>query len=350
MFEAAAWQLVNPLIPRLGPLAQQEALCGAIEHANGLGLTTVGSMEYARDVEAVHAPIRDDLLLRIRVTLLDREWPLDFSFGEEFAGDDFLDVIGYKTFLDGTLGARTARMLEDYADDPGNRGMWCELADSRLLPLWIQAVAQRGFQPSMHAIGDAAARAALDAIDSVPKDLAECVRPRIEHAQQLHLSDIKRFKRPGTIASMQPLHRADDGRYALRRMGPQRIDGTFAFRRLKDAGAHLAFGSDWPIVSCDPFAGIRAAVTGLTLDGQPFCADQNLTVEESLRAYTIEAAHALHFESAVGSIEVGKCADLVILDRDPFDADWVNDPPRALMTIVDGEIVHDAVSDAVVAH
>jgi len=346
MFEAAAWQLVNPLIPRLDRPAQHEALCRAIEHANALGLTTVGSMEYARDVEAVHAPIRDDLLLRIRVTLLDREWPLDFSFGEDFAGDDFLDVIGYKTFIDGTLGARTARMLEDYSDDPGNRGMWCELAGSRLLPLWIQAVAQRGFQPSMHAIGDAAARAALDAIDSLPKDLAECVRPRIEHAQQLHASDIKRFRRPGTIASMQPLHRADDGRYALRRVGPHRVEGAFAFRRLIDAGGRLAFGSDWPIVSCDPFAGIRAAVTGLTIDGQPFCAEQNLTVEEALRAYTIDAAHALHCESDAGSIEVGKCSDLVILDRDPFTADWGGNPPRAVMTIVDGEIVYDDVAKA----
>lgn len=342
LFEAAAWHLINPIVPRPGPKGRQESLGRAIDHANSLGLTTVGSMEYAGDVEAAYTPIRDDLRLRVRITLLDREWPLDFAFGEEFDGDEWLDVIGYKSFIDGTLGGRTARMLKEYADDPGNRGIWCELAASRLLPLWIQAVAQRGFQPSMHAIGDAAARAALDAIDSLPKDLCECVRPRIEHAQQLHETDINRFKRAGTIASMQPLHRADDGRFALRRVGTGRIGGAFAFRSLRKAGARLAFGSDWPIVSCDPFAGIRAAVTGLTLEGQPFCIDQNLSVEEALHAYTTDAAIALHCERDVGSIGIGKFADLVVVDRDPFSADWVNEPPRAVMTMVHGSVMFDS--------
>jgi predicted amidohydrolase YtcJ len=340
-FEAAAWQLVRSVVPKLDAPQRQEALRAAMQVANSLGLTTIGSMEYGRDVHSVFEPVADELTARVRITLLDRDWPLDFSFGEEFVGDEFLDVIGYKTFLDGTLGARTARMLDDYSDDPGNRGMWCELAAQGLLGHWIQAVAQRGFQPAMHAIGDAASRLALEAIHSLSDDLAKSVRPRIEHAQQLHEKDIPRFAKRGTIASMQPLHRADDGRYALRRVGPERIHGTFVFRKLRDVGARLAFGSDWPIVSCDPMTGIRAAVTGLTLDGELFCPEQNLTVDEALRAYTIDAARALCFEDEVGSLDVGKLADLVVLDRDPITADWINSPPQVKMTMISGEIVFD---------
>jgi predicted amidohydrolase YtcJ len=341
MIEAAQWKLVNPLIPMDSVLQRQAQLRTAQNHVHRLGITAVGTMEYARDVSEVFQPLRDTLSLRCRVTLLDRAWPMDFSFGRDFKNDNRLAVIGYKTFIDGTLGSRTARMLADYADEPGNRGMLVELAADGHLHDWGIAVVREGFSPSMHAIGDEAVRIGLDVIDNVERStrksaLRTCCR--IEHAQQIDAADVARFH--GRIASMQPLHKADDCRYVRKRLGEARLAGAFAFRHLLDAGALLAFGSDWPVASCDPLLGIRTAVTGLTRDGGVFGADQNLTVDEALRAYTTGAAHALGLEHA-GALRVGAPGDLVMFDRDPFRADWAHSPPRVIMTIVDGQVVYD---------
>lgn len=336
--EAAAWQLVNPLVPSPGTDAKRQALLGAQAHVHALGLTAVGSMEYQRDVEDVFEPLRNKLTLRCRITLLDRSWPTEFTFGREFENDDALAVIGYKAFIDGTLGSRSARMLRDYADEPGNRGLLVELAADGTLLDWAKGVAAAGLSPSMHAIGDEAARIALDILDGV----GEKCRARIEHAQQIDRADLPRFHR--RIASMQPLHKADDCRYVRSRLGDDRLASTFAFRRLLEAGAVLAFGSDWPVVSCDPLLGIRTAVTGLTLDGKVFGGDQNLTVEESLRAYTRDAAFCLQMDDA-GVLAEGKVGDLVMFDRDPFVADWGDAPPRVVMTVCGGRVVYDASED-----
>jgi predicted amidohydrolase YtcJ len=345
MVEAALWQLVNPLVPELDVSARRAGLLAAQGHAHRLGLTAVGSMEYACDVDEVYRPAHDQLTLRCRVTLLDRPLAREtFSFDHAcgFPNDARLAIIGYKTFIDGTLGSRTARLLADYADDPGNRGLLVELTAAGRLNDWASAVANTGLSPSMHAIGDEAARLALDAIESLPVESRRLVRPRIEHAQQIDLTDIARFK--SVIASMQPLHKADDARYVQRRLGSKRIAGTFAFRRLLDAGAILAFGSDWPVVSLDPILGMRAAITGLTLDEQPFGVEQNLTVEATLRAYTRDAAYCLHVDDA-GVLREGMLGDCVMFDMDPFTADWAQRAPRVIMTIVGGEVVFNETSD-----
>ena len=344
MIEAALWRLVNPLVPEPDIESRRIILMRAQEHCHSLGLTTVGSMEYARDVADVLEVMRRKLTLRCRVTLLDRGWPMDFSFGRQFASDQQLAIIGYKSFIDGTLGSRTARMLCDYDDDPGNRGMLVELAAEGQLVHWVRAVIDHGFSPSMHAIGDAAARLALDAIEMIETGSDQplddpAIAPRIEHAQQIDPSDIARFR--GRIASMQPLHKADDCRYVRKRLGAERIRGSFAFRSLLEAGAHLAFGSDWPVVSPDPVLGMRAAITGLTADGKVFAPEQNLTPEEALRAYTADAASALGLSEA-GILAPGALADLVVFDCDPLTADWVKAPPKVVMTIVGGEVVYDA--------
>jgi len=336
MIEAAAWQLVNPLIPEPDIERKQQTLLDAQHHAHSFGLTTVGSMEFIADVREVFEPLRDQLTLRCRITQMDRAWPMSFDFARKFPNDDHLAVIGCKAFIDGTLGSRTARMLADYSDDPGNCGMFVELAADGLLVEWAKAVADAGLSPSMHAIGDAAVHLALDALDQV--DPAR--RPRIEHAQQIDPADLARF-RNGRIASMQPLHKADDCRYARRRLGDERLAGTFAFRSLKNAGAMLAFGSDWPVVTCDPVPGMRAAITGLTLDGDVFAPEQNLTVEETLRAYTVDAAFALGMDDG-GMLAVGNLGDLVIWDRDPFQIDWHHEAPNVAKTVVAGTVVYDA--------
>jgi predicted amidohydrolase YtcJ len=188
----------------------------------------------------------------------------------------------------------------------------------------------------MHAIGDEAARTVLDVIE----DLGGVTpRPRIEHAQQVDEADFPRFR--GVVTSMQPLHKADDCRYARRRLGPDRLAGAFAFRRLRAAGAVLAFGSDWPVVSCDPIQGMRTAITGLTFDGEVFAADQNLTVAETLEAYTANAASAVGLADG-GVLRTGGLGDVVLFDRDPFAANWVDLPPKIIMTIVGGEVAYDA--------
>jgi predicted amidohydrolase YtcJ len=304
-------------------------------------------MELASDVEHVFEPLRNRLTLRCRITLLDRPSSeaalreMSFDFGRGFPGDAGLIVIGCKTFIDGTMGSRTARMLRDYSDDPGNRGMLVELAAAGALNAWIEVVTSMGLSPSMHAIGDEAVRMALDALDSLPARMRDGSRPRIEHAQQVDAADIPRFR--GVIASMQPLHKADDGRYLPQRIGLDRVKGSFPFRSLADAGALLAFGSDWPVVSCDPILGMRAAITGLTLDDQSFAPEQNLTVEESLRAYTRNAAYCLGMPAGV--LTEGLHGDCVMFDIDPFTADWVHRPPRVCMTIVGGKVVFDATGD-----
>jgi hypothetical protein len=335
MLEAAVWQLVNPLIPPPDAAASQRALLEAQRRCHTCGLTAVGSMEYAADVERIFRPLRDRLTLRCRITLLDCAWPLETGYGRGFEGDGVLDVIGYKAFIDGTLGARTARLLEPYHDDPGNRGVLGELAAAGRLDKWAAGVAAAGLSPSMHAIGDEAARLALDVVERIGRGC----RPRIEHAQQIEPGDIARFA--GVIASMQPLHKAEDARFAARRLGRDRLRGTFAFRRLVEAGALLAFGSDWPVVSCDPIAGLRAAVSGRTTEGEPFLSDQNLSVAEALRAYTAGAAYALGLDDA-GAIAPGRLGDLVVLEGDPFEVDWIRDVPRVVTTVAGGTIVYDA--------
>jgi len=342
LVEAAAWKLVNPRIPKPDAPHKQQALLEAQAQCHAHGLTAVGSMEYGRTFEHVFEPLRDQLSLRCRITLLDRDWPIDFTFGQQARqrNDDALAIIGYKTFIDGTLGSRTAWLLEDYADDPGNHGMQLELAAQGHLHEWAASVKAHGFSPSMHAIGDAAARAALDAIERNGLRIGQTQWPaRIEHAQQVALDDIPRFR--NVIASMQPLHLADDGQYAARRLGEHRLAGSFALRSLQQAGALLAFGSDWPIVSADPLAGLRAAVTGLTRDGEPFLIDQRLTVNEALHAYTVGAARALRMDDA-GMLRRGAYADFVMFDRDPLKADWINNPPQVIMTVSNGVVVYDA--------
>ncbi|MGI9014944.1 MAG: amidohydrolase [Phycisphaerales bacterium] len=338
--EAAAWQLVQQIVPPLSSEMRSRALNAAVVHAHQHGITAVGSMEYAATVSDVINPARQNLSLRIFLTLLDRTLPLDFTFSETFDNDDRCAIIGYKSFLDGTIGSRTARMLDAYSDDRGNHGMWCEHALDHTLDRWIHEVASRGWQPAMHAIGDAAFRRALDAIATLDADVRRHVRPRIEHAQQIDQQDLLRLKAlDGMMLSMQPLHRADDGRYLERRVGSERLMGSFACVSLLDHGAVIAFGSDWPIVSCNPIKGMHAAITGRTLDDTIFQPQENITPLDAIRGWTKVAAHALHAEKFIGTLELGKAGDVVLLDRDPCSIDWNDEQPSVVATVAAGVIV-----------
>jgi hypothetical protein len=334
LLERAAWDLVSPIVPAPSAAERSAALGAAQEHLLRHGVTGAATMENAGDLAGVLEPLRGRLRLRLRVILLERGGTPDLAFARGFRGDDRLAVIGCKSFADGTLGSRTARMFQDYCDDPGNRGLLLEHAAAGTLRAWANAVAGAGLSPVVHAIGDEAIALALDAI----VDVDDAARPRIEHVQHVSDADIDCFA--GVIASMQPLHKAHDCRDVERRLGPARLAGTFAFRDLLDAGAILAFGSDWPVVSCDPLAGIRAAVTGLTLDGRVAGPEQNLTLDEALAAYTTGAAYACRMDRA-GVLRPGAAGDAVVLDRDPCGCDWADDPPRVLMTIAGGQVAYD---------
>jgi len=345
--EAAAWGLVQPIVPPPDADRRRAAVRDAAALLASLGLTTVGSMEYRATFEGNLVPQRDALAVRVRATILDRDfhpdgephgdraWYEHLAFARAFPGDARLAIVGMKAFLDGTLGSRTARMLEPYADDPGQRGLLVELAERGVLVEWIRTVRAAGLSPAMHAIGDEAARLALDAAEASDGHGSPVVR--VEHAQTVHRDDFPRFA--GRIASMQPLHKAYDARTAPNRLGADRLDRFFPFRSLRAHGATLAFGSDWPIVSPDPLRSMRAAITGLDVDGNACRVEENLTPAEALEAHTLGAARGLG-ASDLGCLRAGCRADLTILDRDPLGCDWIDAPPRVLATIMDGRCTY----------
>ncbi len=338
LVETAAWRHAIPAIPPPDAESKRRAVRDAEAHLHRMGITSVGAMEYASELREAFLPDLDARTLRIHATLLDRDWPLDPGLAADLPRHDRLRVIGFKAFADGTLGLRTARMLEAYADRPGDRGLLVELALEGHLPAWARLVHAAGLSPSIHAIGDEAMRLALDAY--APLDAAAASPPpRIEHCQTIHPDDLPRCR--GRMLSMQPLHRGDDALVIERALGPDRLDRFFPLRSLLDHGATLAFGSDWPVVPPDPIAGIRAAVTGADANGEVFRPQQSIGVAEAILASTAHAAACLGIDRC-GRLREGWHADLTILDRDPFTADWLADPPRVLATIAAGRAVWDA--------
>jgi hypothetical protein len=332
--EQAAWKRVIPAIPAPSLAAKRANLAKATAYLHSLGIGSVGSMEYLCDIRDVFMPARDELTLRVHATVLDRDWPLSQPPQLPLESSESFRIIGMKSFADGTLGSRTAWMLEPYADKPETCGLAMEHTLRGELADWMRAVQSLGLSPSVHAIGDRAARELIDAMDAC----ADAPAPRFEHAQTLHPRDIPRLA--GRFASMQPLHKADDARLALARLGAGRIDRFFVFRSLLAHGARLAFGSDWPIVSPDPLLGIKAAVTGLDLDGRPFATEHSISVHDALVAYTRVPAEMLQLPS--GLLRAGRAADLVMLDRSPFEVDWTREAPRVVRTVVDGAVLFDA--------
>ena len=260
-------------------------------------------------------------------------------------GDDWVWVGGVKGYVDGSLGSTTALFYAPYEDDRSTAGVLVTPEDS--LRAWIGAADSAGLQVAVHAIGERANGLLLDIYDSVarahgPRDR----RFRIEHAQHLRHQDIDRIARTGVVASMQPYHAIDDGRWAEKRIGPERIKTTYAFRSLLDRHAHLGFGSDWTVAPIDPILGIYAAVTRRTLDGkhpEGWVPAEKISVEEALRAYTAGDAYAVYAERTRGRLVPGYKADLVLLDQD-----LTRIAPEAIervavrATVVGGRVVYQA--------
>jgi predicted amidohydrolase YtcJ len=235
--------------------------------------------------------------------------------------DGRLRMVGVKLYADGALGSRGAWLKAPYADAPGERGLRF-LDDTQLRNLMSRG-AMDNFQVAVHAIGDAANRQVLDAIDEMVDTYKGDRRWRIEHAQIVDPADIPRFGKNGIVASMQPVHETSDRLMAEARLGPGRLTGAYAWRSMLDAGAHLAFGSDYPVESPDPFAGLAAAISRQGPDGQPeggWMPEQRLSLTEAFAAFTTGAAYAGFAEDRIGSLQPGHMADFILLDRDIFTA------------------------------
>ncbi|MEE4381916.1 MAG: amidohydrolase [Pseudomonadales bacterium] len=290
-------------------------------------------------------PLRFYAMLSLRDPDLMERW---IARGPRLSRDgDRLIVRAVKGYYDGSLGARGALLLEDYSDRPGHRGVaGAEYGFDRAL---AEEAMRAGFQLAIHAIGDAANRDTLDFYEATCARAPETCdgRHRIEHAQVLSPADVPRFAELGVIASMEPPHAVEDKGWAEERLGPDRILGAYAWRSLRRAGATLTFNADNPGSDHDVFYGLHAAITRRDREGEPpggWYPEQALTAEEALRAYTSWSARASFLEDETGTVEVGKRADLTVLDLDPL-AVAASDPAGllegdVLLTVVDGEVVY----------
>jgi predicted amidohydrolase YtcJ len=261
---------------------------------------------------------------------------------EKRFGSGRLRIGGLKGFADGSLGSATAAFSEPFSDDPHNCGLTMREMSDGSMAEWVADADGHDLQIALHAIGDKANAEVLSIFESRPETRAR--RFRVEHAQHLNPALIERFGRSGVIASMQPHHAIDDGRWAEAKIGRERARATYAFRSLLDAGAIVTFGSDWTVAPLNPLTGVYAAVTRRTLDGKHpdgWIPEQKITVEEALRCYTANNAYALFAEHQLGRLAPGFLADLTVLSESPFEVE----PERLReigieLTIVDGEIVY----------
>ncbi len=320
----------------------------AFSEAHRYGITGVHVPEEAEafgDYQTLYS--RRALRLRVLTHLPQNRLEEAIALGIRSGfGDERLRVGGLKIFADGSLGSKTASLLQDYEDEPGYRGL--PALPVRELDELVTKAAQAGISVAVHAIGDRAVRLVLDTIARAQRLAGPPYMPhRVEHAQLLHPQDIPRFRELGVVASMQPIHCPSDMPVA-RRLWGERCRYAYAWRSLLDHGTALAFGSDSPVESMDPWAGIHAALTRERTDGRPAGAwypEERITVEEAVRAYTTGAAYAAGETHLKGSLEEGKVADLIVLDRDIFQVE----PQDILgtqvqMTVLGGEVVYDKMS------
>lgn len=347
----AAMDLAARAIPPLSHDQRLHAAERAMNHALSLGLTSVQNMdpEYA-DI-AVYSEMLDrgELNIRIYAAPLITNVDDQAKIGIRRAfGGPFLRIGAVKAFADGSLGSRTAYFFEPFLDQPNSRGLLSdEMHPISLMRDRMMRADAAGIQICTHAIGDEAISTILDLYSEVAKADGEADRRfRIEHAQHMAAKDFDRFAELHVIASVQPYHAIDDGRWAEARIGHDRASRTYPFRTFLNHGVRLAFGTDWDVAPLDPMQTLYAAVTRSTVDGKNphgWFPEQRLTVAEAVEAYTMGSAYAEFQENQKGSIAPGKLADMVLLDQDIF-----NIPPekirdtKVLKTFVGGKVIWDA--------
>lgn len=347
VFKDAAMSYVNRVIPNPSWEERLEAAQAATDYAASLGVTSVQDMSAGTDVGVYHELLRRGKL-KTRVyacsTLAGyKRWE---STGVRAAfGSSMLRVGCLKGYADGSLGSTTAWFFEPYLDDPKTSGLASD--EITQTPDLVMGADLAGLQINIHAIGDRANDEILDIFErTAAANGGRDRRFRIEHAQHLRVVDIPRFGSQKVVASMQPFHIIDDGRWAWKRLDEKRIKGTYAFRTLLDTGAVLAFGSDSPVAPLNPLLGVYAAVTRRTLDDKNpngWIPEQKISVDETVRAFTFGSAYGEFQDDIKGTLETGKVADFVILSEDIFSIDPVKiRDVRVVLTVVNGKVAFEA--------
>ncbi len=321
IFVDTAMDLFGDAIPAPRPVENDLALGKAQDILLANGVTSIADMGTTMQDWQSFRRAGDAGQLKIRIVSyaagIDNMIAIGGPGPSPWLYDDHLKLAGVKLYMDGALGSRGALLKAPYADRPKESGL--AMLTSAQLKNKMSRAAMDGFQIAVHAIGDRGNDEVLSAIEELQATYKGDRRWRIEHAQIVDPSDISRFAASGTIASMQPVHQTSDRLMAEARLGPDRLHGAYAWRSLLDSGTRLAFGTDVPVESSDPFAGLSAAMTREDAAGQPFggwMAEERLNREQAWQAYTNGAAYAAFAEDRLGSLEVGKRADFLIVDRD----------------------------------
>lgn len=346
-----AMGLVSNLVPAPDETAITEGVRRALDEARSVGVTSVDDMDGSGRVVREklwrhyrNLEVRGELSVRVRLF-----WPISEHQGlaeliqREGARTGLAQLGGVKGFMDGSLGSSTAKMFDSYLNEQGKTGVWVT-PPNKMLEMAL-AADQAGLQVVVHAIGDEANARLLDIFAQVEAQNGQRDRRfRIEHAQHLRREDYARFAKSSVIASMQPYHVVDDGKWAEGRLGTERCSSSYAYRSLLDNGATLSFGSDWAVAPLNPFVGIDAAVNRRPLDGkypQGWFPAQKINVEEAIHAYTAGAAYAMFGEKQRGTLAVGMDADVVLLDRDILDPAQRDEIGKTTvkLTVVGGKVV-----------
>ncbi|MBL0027055.1 MAG: amidohydrolase [Saprospiraceae bacterium] len=341
---------INLLTDKIPPMSEKQRLnCfqNAINYFLSNGVTTVHDVDgFNKDFEsystALHLRNAGELKVRIYSAMPLNEWDRLAKMKRD--DDKWLKTGCLKGFVDGSLGSHTAAFQDVYSDKKDDKGLFLNTEDD--LYKWISASDRAGLQVFVHAIGDLAIHTLLNIYERVTlENGGRDRRFRIEHTQHLLPSDIKRFAKLKVIASMQPYHCIDDGRWAEEYIGAQRIKTTYAFKSLIEDNAVLSFGSDWSVAPASPVMGIYAAVTRSTLDGKNpngWVPEQKISVREALKAYTKNAAYASFDENIKGTLETGKLADFVVLNENIFKTEPSQIKNiKVLQTFVGGKMVYE---------
>lgn len=342
-----AMNILMDKIPAFTPAEKEIVFKAAMSYFSANGVTSVHDVDgQSKKLESISVAekLNNEGSLNVRIYALKplTEWK-DLA-EQETKNDKWIKRTGLKGFVDGSLGSHTAAFHEPYTDKLDDRGFFINKEED--LYTWISEADKANLQLMIHAIGDSAIHTLLNIYEQITKENGvRDRRLRIEHAQHISSADIQRFTDLGVIASMQPYHAIDDGRWAEQLIGAERIKTTYAFKSLMDAKAVVVFGSDWAVAPAAPLLGIYAAVTRRTLDDknpEGWVPQEKISVEQALLAYTRDAAYASFEENIKGSLELGKLADFVVLSEDLLkaDANKIRDI-KVLKTYVGGKKVYD---------
>jgi predicted amidohydrolase YtcJ len=322
----------------------------ALAEARKYGVTSIQDMAYSngdRDIKTyIELNRRGELTSRMNCVSFITDWRhLSRSGVQSMLGNEMVRIGALKAFIDGSLGSTTALFFDPYVSDPSTRGLPMDVVTDGRLEQWVTSADSARLQLRVHAIGDSANSLLLDMFERIiKKNPVWDRRFRIEHAQHIHPKDFKRFADLGVIASVQPYHAIDDGRWAIKRIGHERCKTTYPFRSFLDNGVTMCFGSDWTVAPINPLLGIYAATTRQTTDGanpSGWYPEQKISVKEAIECYTIKNAYAAFEENEKGSITPGKLADFVVLEEDILTIDPVKiEKLQVAITVLGGKIVY----------